>query len=39
LLVGLSVAGGRLHVEKHMFEMTGLVEADQSLGERFDFVF
>ena len=30
---------GRLHVEEDVFYMTRLVETDQALGERFDFVF
>jgi hypothetical protein len=28
-----------LHVEAHVFDVAGLVEAHQALGERFDFVF
>jgi|HubBroStandDraft_6_1064221.scaffolds.fasta_scaffold1340613_2 hypothetical protein len=30
---------GRLHVEKHMFDVSGLVEAHQALGVGFDLVF
>jgi hypothetical protein len=38
-LTGASRTGGRLHVEKHMFDVARLVEAHQTLGERFDLVF
>jgi hypothetical protein len=31
--------GGRLQVEKYVFEVAGLVEAQQTLREGFDLVF
>jgi hypothetical protein len=30
---------GRLHVEEHVFDVAGLVEARQALGEHFDMLF
>ncbi|MBV9769204.1 MAG: hypothetical protein JOZ32_06515 [Bryobacterales bacterium] len=36
---GAGRARGRLHVEKHMFDVARFVETHQTLGERFDLFF